>query len=104
MKTIARLTFGITDLNEQHVFEKESLVFKKKFKKKNKKRKGFHNYRKGSSSSTNITCFYCLENGHTVRHCKVRLHDLPSGYVKWVPKGTPNNLGPKFDRGPNLAT
>jgi len=103
MKTIVRLTCGINDLNAQRVFEKESLTFEKKFKKKNKVRKGFHNYKKGSSSSTNVTCFYCLVKGHTVRHCRVRLHDYPSGFVKWVPKGTPNHLGPEIDRGPNLA-
>jgi len=51
-----------------------------------------------------------MRNGHSVRFCKIRKVSIPKGILKWVPKNpkVPNNqinlYGPKFVRGPNLAT
>jgi len=30
--------------------------------------------------------------------------DVPKGIIRWVPKGTINTIGPKFDKGPLLGT
>ena len=53
-----------------------------------------------------VCCFYCMRKGYSVRFCKIR----KLGILKWVPKNpkVPNNQinihGPKFIRGPDLAT
>ena len=55
-------------------------------------------------------CHYCMKRGHTIRFCRVRRFFVPKGILKWVPKvskvpKTPTNIiGPKFIRGPNLAS
>ena len=55
-------------------------------------------------------CFYCMRKGHTVRFCRVRSFSVPKGTLKWVPKvskvpkAPTNFIGPKFIRGPNLAS
>ena len=55
-------------------------------------------------------CHYCMKMGHTIRLCRVRRFSVPKGILKWVPKvskvpKTPTNIiGPKFIRGPNLAS
>jgi len=51
-----------------------------------------------------------MKNGHFVRFCKIRKFSVSKGILKWVPKNSKdsndpiNANGPKFVRGPNLAT
>ena len=51
-----------------------------------------------------------MRKGHSVRFFKIHKFSFPKGILKWVPKNpkVPNkhiNLhGPKFIRGPDLAT
>ena len=53
---------------------------------------------------------YCMKKGHTIRFYKVRRFFIPKGIMKWVAKVSkvpkvPNKIiGPKFIRGPNLAS
>jgi len=55
-------------------------------------------------------CHYCMKMGHTIRFCRVRMFFVPKCILNWVPKvskvpKTPINIiGPKFIRGPNLAS
>ena len=52
-------------------------------------------------------CHYCMKRGHTIRFCKVKRFSVPKGILKCVPKVSkvPTNIiGPKFIRGPNLAS
>jgi len=57
-----------------------------------------------------VSCFYYMRKGHSVRFFKIRKVYVPSGVLKWVRKNpkVPNNqvnlYGPKFIKGPNLAT
>ena len=57
-----------------------------------------------------ICCFYCMRKGHSVRFYKIRNFFVPKGILKWVPKNPKvpwnqiNIHGPKFVRGPDLAT
>jgi len=57
-----------------------------------------------------VSCFYCMRKGHSISFCKIQKVLVPKGILKWVPKNlkVPNNknnlYGPKFVRGPNLAT
>jgi len=54
-----------------------------------------------------VLCFYCMKRGHFVRFCRVRKVFVPKGILKWYPKVSkvPTNIiGPKFIRGPNLAS
>jgi len=43
-----------------------------------------------------------MQNGHFVRNCNIRKFDVPKDFARWVPKGTINSIGPKFNRGPLL--
>jgi len=51
-----------------------------------------------------------MKKGHPVRFCKIRKYYVPKGFMKWIPKGCDVSnskekpSGPKFVRGPNLAT
>jgi len=63
------------------VFNKASIHFQDGFKKKAKKFKSFFNQRIKSTSPF-VSCFYCMERGYTIRHCRVRLHYFPKGLVK----------------------
>jgi len=51
-----------------------------------------------------------MKKGHSVRFCKIRKYSFPRGFMKWIPKGCDvsnykeKSNGPKFVRGPNLAT
>jgi len=47
---------------------------------------------------------YCMKRGHTIRFCRVRRFSVPKGILKWAPKVPTNIIGPKFIRGPNLAS
>ena len=60
-----------------------------------------------------VSCFYCMKRGHFVRFCRVRKICVPRGVLKWFPRNPKNSKafnesinanGPKFVRGPNLAT
>jgi len=57
-----------------------------------------------------VTCFYCMKRSHSVRFCNIRKFSFPKGILKWVPKvyevpkTSTNIIGPKFIRGPNLAS
>ena len=57
-----------------------------------------------------FTCFYCMKKGYSVRFCKIRKYYVSKGFMKWIPKGCDvsnskvKSNGPKFVRGPNLAT
>ena len=57
-----------------------------------------------------VTCFYWMKKGHSVRFCKIRKYSVPKGLMKWIPMGCDVSnskekpKGPKFVRGPNLAT
>ena len=57
-----------------------------------------------------VCCFYCMRKGHFVRFCKIHKFFVPKGILKWVPNNpkVPNNQintrGPKFIRGPYLAS
>jgi len=54
--------------------------------------------------------FYCMKKGHSVRFYRIRRFSVPKGILKWVPKDSNvpckhiNTYGPKFVRGPDLAT
>ena len=51
-----------------------------------------------------------MKKGHSVRLCKLRKFSVPMGVLKWNPKNSKvpnvpvNAHGPKFVRGPNLAS
>ena len=51
-----------------------------------------------------------MKKGHSVRFCKIRKVSFLKGILKWVPKilkvpkVATNIIGPKFIRGPNLAS
>jgi len=107
-KTVSKFTVGTASLNallgsQNCVFNKACIGFHEGFPKKIKKFNHFF-YQGNTSYASSVTCFYCLEKGHTVRKCKTRLYYLPKRIVKWVPKGTVNMNGPKIDRVPTLAT
>jgi len=57
-----------------------------------------------------VCCFYCMKKDHSIRFCKIRKFSVPKGILKWVPKilkvpkVATNIIGPKFIRGPNLAS
>jgi len=57
-----------------------------------------------------VKCFYCMKRGHSVRFCNIKKFSVPKGILKWVPKvsevpkNSTNIIGPKFIRGPNLAS
>ena len=57
-----------------------------------------------------VCCFYCMRKGHSVTFCRIHKFSIPKGILKWVPKNpkVPNNQinihGPKFIKGPDLAT
>ena len=108
IKIVSKLSMGTENLNallgsQDCVFNKAGIGFQEGFPKKVKKFSSFF-YHGSTSYSSPVTCFYCLERGHTVRRCRTRLYYLPKGLVKWVPKGTVNMNGPKINRGPTLAT
>jgi len=108
IKTFSKLSMGTSYLNalpdsQNCVFNKADIGFQEGFRKKVKKFNSFL-YHGSTSYSSPVTCLYCLERGHTVRRCRTRLYYLPKGLVKWVPKGIINLNGPKFNRGPTLAT
>jgi len=50
-----------------------------------------------------------MKNGHSVRFCKIRKFFVPTGFMKWIPKGceVPNDKkksnGPTFVKEPNLV-
>ena len=64
----------------------------------------------GPSKQSIVTCFYCMERGHSVRFCKIRKYVVPKGFMKWIPKCNKDSIdecklnGPTFIRGPNLYT
>ena len=54
-----------------------------------------------------------MKKSHSIRSCKIRKFFVPKCILKWVPKNSMNSKdtndfinanGPKFVRGPNLAT
>jgi len=48
-----------------------------------------------------------MRKDHSVRFCKIRKFFVPKGVMKWIPrisKVPTNIIGPKFIRGPNLAS
>jgi len=55
-----------------------------------------------------VTCFYCMQKGHSVRYCKLRKSLIPKGNYKWISrciansKDKSNTKGPKFFKGSNL--
>ena len=61
------------------------------------------------SKQSVVTCFYSMKRDHSVKFCKIRKYYVPSGFMKWIPKGCevsndknkPN--GPIFVRGQNLV-
>jgi len=108
IKTVSKLSMGTANLNallgsQNCVFNKAGIGFQKGFLEKVKKFSSFF-YHGSTSYSSRVTCFYCLERGHTVRRCRTRLYYLSKGLVKWVPKGTINMNGPKINRGPTPVT
>jgi len=108
IKIVSKLSMGTVNLNallgsQNCVFKKIGIDFQDDFPKKVKKFKNFFNH-DSTPSSPFVTCFYCLERGHTIRHCRAKLYYLSKGLVKRVPKGTVNMNGPKFNRGQTLAT
>jgi len=50
-----------------------------------------------------------MKKDHSVRFCKIRKFSVPTGFMKWIPKGCEFSndkskpSGPKFVRGPNLV-
>jgi len=103
IKIVSKFFMGTTNLkallgSQNCVFNKAGISFRDVSKKKVKKFKNYFNHN-GKSTSPFVSCFYCMERGHTVRHYRVRLHYLPKGLVKWVPEGTINKIGPKFNMG-----
>ena len=54
-----------------------------------------------------VSCFYRMKKGHSVRFCKIRNFFVPNCVMKRIPKDPNDSVnanGPKFVRGPNLAT
>jgi len=35
-----------------------------------------------------ISCNYCMKKGHVLKNFHVRKHDVPKGFMKWIPKGS----------------
>ena len=56
-----------------------------------------------------VTCFYCMNKGHSVRFCRFRKSLVPKGIFKWIPrcfdgsKDKCNTKGHKFFKGSNLV-
>ena len=43
---------------------------------------------KGTTHSWNInrvTCFYCMQKGHTSNKCRIKHFDVPNGRCAWIP-------------------
>ena len=69
--------------------------FKKKDSHKNKQASKNKNKRphmvwveKGNTYFMNvncITCFYCMQKGHTSNKCRIKHCDVPNGKYAWVP-------------------
>ena len=55
-----------------------------------------------------VTCFYCMQRGHSIRFCKIRKYFVPKGIMRWIPKDSEvpsdkcKTKGPTFVRGPIL--
>ena len=51
-----------------------------------------------------------MKKGQSIKFCKIRKYSVPKGFMKRIPKGCDvsnckvKSNGPKFVRGPNLAT
>ena len=117
MKTIDIISKGKS--NFQNVLASQQCVFGKSSLGFNPQRKNFSfsysfsNLTKNQSVKSTkqpLVCFYCMKKGHSVRFCKIRKVFVPQGILKWVPKilkvpkVATNIIGPKFIRGPNLAS
>ena len=81
IKIVSKLSMGTTNLNallgsQNCVFNKASIGFQDGLPKKVKKFSSFF-YHGSISYSSLVTCFYCLERGHTIRRCRTRLYYLP---------------------------
>jgi len=104
VKTSSKFAMGTKNLNailgsQNCVLDIAGLGFKPKFQKKIGKFSSFFKYNiKHTSPFQN--CFCCLHKGHTIRSCRVRLYDVPNGLLRWIPKGSINNFGPKANRVP----
>jgi len=103
VKTCSKLAMGMKNLNvvlgsQNCVFDKVGIGFKSMFKKKTRKFSSF--FKTGSHHTSHFqTCFYFLHIGHTIRSCKTRLYDVPNGRMRWIPKDSINNSGPKANIG-----
>ena len=118
VKTVDRLSKGKSNFktvltSQNCVFGKEGLGFiaqskKTEFSKSFSKLPEKQPIEK--SKQLVVTCFYCMKRGHSVRFCNIRKFFVPKGILKWVPKvfeipkTSTNIIGPKFIRGPNLAS
>jgi len=85
IKIVSKFSIGTANLSallsfQNCVFNKTDIGFQNGFQKKVKKFKNFFNHSKNLTSPF-ASYFYCMERGHTVRHCRVRLHDYPKGLV-----------------------
>ena len=103
MKTIDVISKGKS--NFENVLASQTCVF-------GKSGLGFNPQSKqsGCTKQPVVCCFYCMKKGHFVRFYRIRKFFVPKGILKWVPKEPSdswkhiNTYGPKFTRGPDLAT
>ena len=95
------LTHKAKTLAFQNLFKSTKTTFKQNLTK---------NQLVKSTKQPVVCCFYCMKKGHSVRFCKIRKVFISKGILKWVPKilkvpkVATNTHGPKFIRGPNLAS
>ena len=83
----------LEDATNNKSFEK--LMFKRKVFHKNNQAPKNKNKRtrrvwvgKGTTHSWNInrvTCFYCMQKGHTSNKCRIKHFDVPNGRCAWIP-------------------
>ena len=118
VKTVDKISKGKSNL--KNVLASQSCVFGKSglgFKPQSKNSgclKSFSIITKNQSieklKQLVVCCFYCMRKDLFVRFCRIRKFFVPKGILKWVPENpkVPNNQinihGPKFIRGPDLAT
>jgi len=35
-----------------------------------------------------ISCNYCMKKGHIYKNCNAMKHNVPKGFMKWIPRGS----------------
>ena len=87
MKTVDKLSKGKS--NFESVLASQNCVFGKAGLGFNPQNKFSNSFSKVSeklpivkSKQPVVTCFYCMERGHSVRFCKIRKYSVPKGFMR----------------------